>query len=277
MKYFIIGATGYIGCNLFKVASSLGPTIGTSTKGGQGFLNLNLENIDCKSFNCIGPDTNLIIAAAVSAPDICRNQPTYAQSVNVTGSCDIIDYALSRGAKVLFLSSDTVYGEQKEPFDESQPVNPIGQYAEMKHQVEFRFRSYDSFKSIRLSYVFSQSDKFYKYLENIYATNSVADVYHPFYRSLIHRDDVTDGVFALLQNWANISAPNINFGGPSCVSRIDMVAHLSKIKPLIGLQYRSVIPDSDFFSDRPKIINMLSPLLENILGRKPKSFIESAN
>jgi dTDP-4-dehydrorhamnose reductase len=276
MKYLIIGASGYIGSKLFKAGCSNTNVIGTSTQGDGVLMPLNIENINYGVLECINSETNVILAAAISSPDSCKNRSSHARSVNIVGSCNIIEYALNRGARVLFLSSDTVYGEQPNQFDEKQTVNPSGEYANMKHQVEVRFKAHDSFKSIRLSYVFSRFDKFTTYLQNSCRTNTVAEIYHPFCRSVIHINDVTQGVFGLFEKWGEIKDSQVNFGGASCVSRIDMVIHLTKTRMLSKLKFVSVIPGDDFFSDRPKTINMLSPNLKKILGRDPMTFYDAA-
>ena len=98
--------------------------------------------------------------ASISAPDICAREHERAWSVNVTGTSEFISRTIERGGRVIFFSSDTVYGECEDPFDESALCKPAGEYAEMKHKVERRFIENPSFKSIRLSYVFSREDKF---------------------------------------------------------------------------------------------------------------------
>ena len=53
----------------------------------------------------------VFIIAAVSSPDICTNEFDYAWKVNVTKTKELINILLSKGLKIIFFSSDTVYGE----------------------------------------------------------------------------------------------------------------------------------------------------------------------
>ncbi|WP_434517227.1 NAD-dependent epimerase/dehydratase family protein (plasmid) [Dechloromonas sp. ARDL1] len=80
-----------------------------------------------------------LLTAAISAPDICAREHDRAWAVNVTGTSSFIQSVIDRGARVLFFSSDTVYGEREDSFDESAACNPTGEYAEMKREVEQRF------------------------------------------------------------------------------------------------------------------------------------------
>lgn len=75
-------------------------------------------------------------------------------------------------------------------FDETAACNPAGEYAAMKREVEQRFSDNASFKAIRLSYVFSPEDKFSRYLAGCAERNEEADLFHPFFRAIVHRDDV---------------------------------------------------------------------------------------
>ena len=66
----------------------------------------------------------------------------------------------------------------------------------MKSEVEKRFLGNPFFKTIRLSYVFSREDKFTKYLVGCAQRDEEAELFHPFYRAIIHRDDVVEGALS---------------------------------------------------------------------------------
>ena len=107
----------------------------------------------------------------------------------------------------------------------------------MKHEVEMRFQGNPSFKTIRLSYVFSREDKFTDYLIGCASRNEEAELFHPFYRAIVHRDDVVDGALALAQRWDEFPQQVINFGGPEVLSRIDFAECLKRVA-LPNLRYR---------------------------------------
>ena len=136
-NYLIIGASGYIGSALYKYSINNNLLVtGTSTKGSKRYLPFNLENpknlkeINLNKYSCV------FFAAAISSPDICSKEHVYAKEINVKKTSEIINTFLEKGIKVIFLSSDTVYGEQINPFNEKMQANPLGDYALMKYQVE---------------------------------------------------------------------------------------------------------------------------------------------
>lgn len=274
-KKFVIGASGYIGSKLFDSARRFGHAYGTSSSGSNNLMYLRLD--DCSFFEKLPVDSGDIIflAAAISAPDVCVCEREHAWTVNVTGTTSFIQSAINRGARVIFFSSDTVYGEREVEFDEKTACNPAGEYAEMKHEVEQRFAGKSSFKAIRLSYVFSREDKFSRYLAGCAERNVEAELFHPFFRAIVHRDDVVEGALALAKHWDEVPEQVINFGGPQVLSRVDFAECLRDVH-YHGLRFNVTAPSADFFKNRPRIIAMTSPVFAKLLGRLPRTLREAA-
>jgi nucleoside-diphosphate-sugar epimerase len=176
---------------------------------------------------------------------------------------------------VVFFSSDTVYGERADGFDETAVCNPAGEYAEMKREVERRFSGNASFKAIRLSYVFSREDKFSRYLAGCAERNEEADLFHPFFRAIVHRDDVVEGALALVARWDEVPEQVINFGGPQVLSRVDFAECLREAH-FNGLRFKVTEPGADFFKNRPRVIAMTSPVFARLLRRPPRTLREAA-
>lgn len=274
-KILIVGASGYIGKLLHKSSKSDCVAYGTSSTGTAELLPLRLDVPADFDYGLIQPSDVVLLAAAISAPDICAREHARAWAVNVTGTSEFITQVVSRGGRVVFFSSDTVYGERSNTFDETAESLPAGEYAEMKSEVEKRFLDNPLFKSIRLSYVFSREDKFTKYLSGCAKQGEEAELFHPFYRAIVHRDDVVEGALALAQRWGEFPQPVINFGGPEVLSRIDFAECLKRVA-LPNLRYRVTEPGDEFFKNRPRIIAMSSNILPKLLGRPSRRLLEAA-
>lgn len=145
----------------------------------------------------------------------------------------------------------------------------------MKSEVEQRFAEDPSFKTIRLSYVFSRDDKFTRYLSSCAERDEEAELFHPFYRAIVHRDDVVEGALALAQKWDDFPQQKLNFGGPQVLSRVEF-AECIRQTALPSLKYRVTEPDETFFKNRPREIAMHSPILPKLLGRPSRSLVEAA-
>jgi dTDP-4-dehydrorhamnose reductase len=275
VKAIIIGATGYIGSKLFSRASEMGPACGTTSREAHGNIaHLNLNQPGDFVAKTVKNGDIVYLTAAISAPDVCAKEKERAWSINVTGTTGIIQSAIDCGARVMFFSSDTVYGDSADFFNEDLPCNPSGEYAEMKREVEQRFTGVSTFKSIRLSYVFSKEDKFTRYLVSCALKNETAELYHPFYRSIIYREDVIQGAFALTDRWKHIPQQFINFGGPQLLSRIEF-AETIRESALKNLVFKVSTPDREFFRNRPSVIAMTSPILTSLLQRSPLDLSEA--
>ncbi len=275
LTIIIVGAKGYLGSALIARANTVGNVLGTSSTGGNGLLALRLDAPADFEYHRIRQGDLVLLTAAISAPDICAREHDRAWAVNVTGTSAFISKAIECGARVIFFSSDTVYGEREEAFDEGASCNPAGEYALMKHEVEQRFAGNPGFKTIRLSYVFSLEDKFTRYLAGCAKNDAEAELFHPFYRAIIHRDDVVCGAMALAEHWEQTPESNINFGGPQVLSRVEFVECL-RADHLKNLRFKVTQPDGNFFINRPRVIAMTSPVLERLLGRTPHSLSEAA-
>lgn len=274
-KFIVVGSSGYIGKYLMERGMTEHDVLGTSSSDRSNAILLDLTEPSNFDYGIIFQGDTLLITAAVSSPDICAKKYDYAWSINVTGTSKLISEAIARGGRVILFSSDTVYGERLEPFDERADCSPSGEYAAMKHEVENRFRDDANFKSIRLSYVFSKEDKFTQYLHACTERGEEADLFHPFNRTIVHRDDVVVAALALAERWDEFPQKIINFGGPEVLSRIEFAECLQRtVWP--SLRYRVTEPDDAFFENRPRTIAMLSPVLPRLLERQPHTLQDAA-
>ena len=274
----IIGAKGNIGSRLVektegkydirKVVSPARPHLFTHDSG---YHVINLAEDGFRyDFDTLKMGDTVAFCAAISEPSVCANQFQDSLRVNVTSTGDFIYEALKRGCKVIFLSSDAVYGNVLGEFDEEETVDPLGVYAEMKAVVEKRFLEYPLFKVLRLSYNFFKEDRFTTYLRNCAEEGATAEIFDPFSRSVVHRDDTVDAIIALYNNWDVCEESVINCGGPETLSRVEF-ANILKDTVLKDLKTKMVTPNEKFYNDRPAIVSMRSNHLEEVLGRPARS------
>ena len=267
MATHLVGATGNIGK---RVVEKGGDDINVISR-----FELKLDqrplyyNFDDKSIGgtSIKEGDVIIFAAAISEPSVVSAQFDKALAVNVESTGEFIQTALGKGCKVLFLSSDAVYGDVETGFDESHPPNPKGAYAEMKAVVEKRFEGNPNFKALRLSYNFFKDDRFTKYLRQCAESGVEAEIFDPLTRAVVHRDDTVDAILSIASNWDNADGQYINCGGPDVLSRQEFT-QIVKETALPSLQYRISTPPAKFYGDRAAFSQMSSPNLEKILGRE---------
>ena len=274
MATYLVGATGNIGK---RIVEKGGDDINVISR-----FELKLDqrplyyNFDSKTIGgtAIKEGDTIIFAAAISEPSVVSAQFEKALAVNVDSTGEFIETALGKGCKVLFLSSDAVYGNVEHGFEESQPINPLGAYAEMKAIVEKRFEGNPTFKVLRLSYNFFKDDRFTKYLRQCAESGVEAEVFDPLTRAVVHRDDTVDAILNIAADWGVTNNQYINCGGPQLYTRLQFTEILKRIA-LPTLKFKVTQPPAKFYGDRAPHIDMHSPLLDTILGRKRHTLIEA--
>jgi dTDP-4-dehydrorhamnose reductase len=266
MATHLVGATGNIGKRVVEKGEDINVISRFELKLDQRPLKYNFDNKSIGGTRIQEGDV-VIFAAAISEPSVVSAQFDKALAVNVESTGEFISKVLEKGCKVLFLSSDAVYGDVESGFDESHPVNPKGAYAEMKAVVEKRFEGNPNFKALRLSYNFYKDDRFTKYLRQCAESGVEAEIFDPLTRAVVHRDDTVDAILSITANWDNADGQYINCGGPQVLSRQQFTEIVKRVA-LPTLKFKVTQPPAKFYTERAAFSEMYSPNLEKILGRK---------
>jgi nucleoside-diphosphate-sugar epimerase len=104
-----------------------------------------------------------------------------------------------------------------------------------------------------------------KYLHNNYKSNSVAEIFHPFYRKMIYLDDLVNALLNLVINWSDFDQRSFNLCGDKYYSRLDITEFYNKF---VGqLKYQEVKPDINIYKARKEKINITSLNLNKLISR----------
>lgn len=267
-RYVIVGASGFLASKFidYIAARDLNYITVSSVKGKANYY-LNLEEFKPEYCQFVRGDDTIIMFSAISSPDYCSHNFREAYSINVLGTIAFIQCVTDKGGRVLFLSSDTVFGDTDNANNEETiPIKPLGEYALMKLTVENYFRSNRKVKIARLSYVVSKDDKFFKYLHHCSVNDILAEVYHPLSRNVLHIFDALEGIIRVVQTWEDIDNYVINFCGDRPYSRLDLCKIYCAIFSKVS--FRCIQPNVEFYYSRPEKIMIHSEIFENVLGRE---------
>jgi len=278
MRIVLVGGNGYIGSALAQSLRQQSRNVfAISRTADKDGVCLNLANPADFDYDILREGDCVVLTAAVSSPDVCCRETAMARQVNVDGSAIFIRRCLERQCRVLFFSSDTVYGASNsvDPivFVETSSRNPVGLYGAMKKEIEDMFLGKPGFCSLRLSYVVSLTDKFTSYLVSCGQHGREAEIFHPFRRSVIGLKDVVAAVGALSDIPDTRLPSACNLCGPQCLSR-EEIAVVCREVLCPDLQWRLVRPDSGFYAARPEKICLESLYLTDVLGRSPAGIRE---
>lgn len=135
---YIVGSKGYLGSRLLQHLGQNRRAVGMDRLGAGIRVDLcdrnSVNNIELKA------NSDMVFTAAVSSPDACLTQFNHAWRINVEGTSQLIDKALSIGCRVIFFSSDAVFASEPDVvFDEKTELKPKYPYGKTKAEIERRF------------------------------------------------------------------------------------------------------------------------------------------
>lgn len=259
MKVAIVGSSGYIAGYLINAFSNM-PEVEQILKIGVKDADaiIDLQHADQFDYDQLKDIDLVVFTAAISGPDKCATDFDFCWSINVTGTKYFIQQAIARTCRVIFFSSDAVFGDiPGKIYDESSATAAVTPYGRMKKAVEDEFMDSSYFKAIRLSYVASARDRFMTYCLNCVKNDETADIFHPFYRNAIVVSDVVAVVKWLSIHFDEYKPFVLDVAGKELVSRVRMADELNRV--IDGkLKYTISQPGAEFFTNRPKITQMKS-------------------
>ena len=264
MKVALVGSSGYIAgflLNRFKEEHDIESVLKIDqSESADEYLNL----LEAEKFNFRSLDEidYVVFTAAISGPDKCASDFDWCWDINVKGTKYFIKEAIERKCKVLFFSSDAVFGDiPGKIYDEQSETQADTPYGRMKKAVEDEFKDVPSFKCIRLSYVASAKDRFISYCLSCVEKGDTADIFHPFYRNVISVSDVVDVVVWFAKNWDKYEYFALNVAGKELVSRVRMADEINRCLDN-KLKYTISTPGEEFYKNRPRITQMRSLYLD---------------
>ena len=276
MNVAIVGSSGYIAGFLLKrfEQEKAIEKILKIDQNENADAYLNLLEAEEFNYNQLNDIDFIVFTAAISGPDKCATDFDFCWKINVEGTKYFIKEAIARKCKVLFFSSDAVFGDiPGKIYTEESETRAETPYGRMKKAIEDEFKESPSFKAIRLSYVASAKDRFISYCLSCMEKDETADIFHPFYRNVIVVSDVVDVVVWFSKHWDEYTPFVLNVAGKELVSRVRMTDELNRLFDN-KLKYTISTPNEDFYNNRPKITQMKSLYLTKYQIFEDNTFTE---
>jgi len=138
-KILITGSSGFLGKKLFEKLSKQFNIYGTyaSLQKSGDFIYLDITNKESlyEIIKKINPQI-ILHTAALSDADFCEQNREQAYNVNVKGTQNLIEICKENKIKLIFFSTDYVYGGDCPPYSEDSQKKPINYYGETKLECE---------------------------------------------------------------------------------------------------------------------------------------------
>ena len=222
MKILVTGSSGFIGSFLVKKLKKLGHDVsGFNTSNGD------IVDVDVVREAVRGHDAVFHLAGISRLSEVEKN-PMRSHEVNVTGTTNVVMACRLFQAKLIFTSSELVYGNNVIPFTEELYPFPLGEYGCQKILAESMCFPLTDFIA-RLGAVYGPSplchSVFNRFIQFVKAGKWVPMYPVEMGRDFVFVDDVVDAlVFGLNEN--NVGVFNVGTGVETSFS--DLLELISK-------------------------------------------------
>lgn len=141
-RTLILGGSGFVGARAVAAALQTGAPVVSASRdpgpGGDGAERRVLDALRPEATQALLEElapARILLCTALSRPDQCDAYPGLARELNVEFPRRVARGAEALGARLVFVSTDLVFGADAPPpggFDEEHPVGPLSRYGETK-------------------------------------------------------------------------------------------------------------------------------------------------
>lgn len=247
-KILIIGGSGLVGrvlINRIKDFAEVYATYNTTTINLEGAKFYQLDVIDKNGVNEliqeIRPD--VVIDAAYKRNTIyCEDNPDEAYKANVDGVRNVVNACKIINSKMVFFSSDQVFGGTKRMYLEEDKLCPLNVYGKQKVIAEKIVKdNLDDWLIIRASHIYAwspRSDNFISWVINELNSGGEVKIGYDQFVTPIHVENFVDMLIKLLE----IGRTGIyHVGDGECLSKYEFV---KMIKETFNFDESMIIPVS---------------------------------
>ncbi len=258
MNITITGGAGYIGSMLIPMLLEKGHRVHIVDNlffGGQTLLphfinpNFSFANVDVRNKSAlekelVGSDVVIHLAALVGYP-LCKKMPREAQEVNVDGTRNLLQ-SVPSGARLIYASTGSNYGEVEGICTESTPLNPLSLYGRTKTEAEAMMLDAENSVSLRFATAFGIAPRLrLDLLINDFAWQAIHQKYLVVYekhfrRTFIHVHDIARAIVHVIDpsicdghKVFNVGSEALNYTKEDIVlllkDRLDFLVHFAEI------------------------------------------------
>jgi dTDP-4-dehydrorhamnose reductase len=145
-RLLVTGASGLLGANFVNLARAEWSVTAVSGKNRIHWAGVDCRQLDLtrrddtlRMLDSVRPDI-IVHLAAITSVDWCENNTAAARVANVETTHTLASWAADHGARLVFMSTDSVFDGAKGNYREADPVNPLNCYATTKVEAETAVR-----------------------------------------------------------------------------------------------------------------------------------------
>lgn len=259
MKINILGSNGSIG----KGLRSLNQEKFTFFSRLSSDKYFSISNPKEKSeYSKLNSNDVVLFLAALSKPNYIENNKVETINLNFINTSLILDTLLEKNVKILFASTDQVYGSNIDLACEDDQTNPKNFYAYSKLLIEEKYKTNQNFKVLRFSQCVNGFDSFSLYSKDCITNNRKVELFKNHHRNLFSTDLLEEFLTRIKNNIIQFeNIPKIlNFGGSNVIKKSEFSSYLTNCQVDYKPESKTHIP----------YISINTTLLEKLLQQKYK-------
>jgi len=164
----VVGGTGILGTELKKVDNDI---IGLSSQYDiYDFKKLQNKLLEIKP--------EIIINCAIIKSQKVDENPIESIDVNIIGTCNLSKFCIINNIRLVYISTDYVYDGKSGNFKETDPLNPVNNYAWTKLSAEGAVKLVPNHLIVRTSFGVNEFP-YQEAYENLYSSKDYLDIIAP--------------------------------------------------------------------------------------------------
>ncbi len=284
-RILVTGASGQLGSYLLRELRARDwPAVAWSMRPNVELFGYPCRSVDLRdtdqvitAFREADPDF-VIHAAAMSGVGDCFRNPDQARQINATGTRLLADLADRRPARLVYVSTDLVFGGDKPWYCETDCPTPLSVYGQTKATAERAVLDHPRHLVLRISLLFGppingRPSFFAQQMEAIH-TGTACRLFSDEWRTPLSLQLAAQGLLDVVS--AEVTGI-LHFGGPQRLSRLEMGQRLALFLGRDASMMQSVLRDDVPGSEpRPRDTSLNSERWCNLFPHLPRPEFEES-
>lgn len=269
MRALVTGAAGFLGTRLVARAPTGVDVHGTwrRTRPPDAVTGHRLDLADPEATSALvarlAPD--VVVHTAYGTDDLGRDV--------VEATARVADATAAAGAALIHLSSDVVFSGEDAPYAETAPPSPVSAYGRAKAAAEAEVEvAVPDAAVVRTSLLLdpASADPRMRWVTDAVQAGRPVDLFVDEVRMPLHRDDLVDGIWTLVQHERSRRRGPWHLAGPEPLSRWDL-GHLAvEVTGGDPSLLRAVPSPRDVDDPRPRDLRLRDDRARDALGWSPR-------
>lgn len=250
-RWLITGASGQLGSHVVRQLAAAGGDRTLLALAGRhevGTAGVDVRRVDLADLDALRDavtafkPTHVVHLGAMTAVGDCHAHPAQSECINVQATRVLAETVAESRARLVFSSTDMVFGGEAAPYRESDPPRPLSHYGRTKAAAERILADFDHTLVVRIPLMYGfpwarRETTFGKQIADLRGGRSLR-LFTDEFRTPVWLADAAQAVIGLARS--DVTGV-LHVAGPERLSRYGLIAHCAE---LLGMSQPKLVPIS---------------------------------